>query len=95
MILLSQKHFKNIVQQVQLHSFDEYYDIWNDERFIISDEMNKQGDRVYKFYRNCFRYNQINLKIQDILTAILKFSTPMLHIAMVIHLIQMRMETSY
>lgn len=64
--LLSQKHFKNIVQQVQLHSFDEYYDIWNDERFIISDEMNKQGDRVYKFYRNCFRYNQINLKIQDI-----------------------------
>ena len=93
--LLSQKHFKNIVQQVQLHSFDEYYDIWNDERFIISDEMNKQGDRVYKFYRNCFRYNQINLKIQDILTAILKFSTPMLHIAMVIHLIQMRMETSY
>ncbi|MEJ7534097.1 DEAD/DEAH box helicase [Staphylococcus hominis] len=64
--LLSQKHFKNNIQQVQLHSFDEYYDIWNDERFIISDEMNKQGDRVYRFYRNCFRYNQINLKIQDI-----------------------------
>lgn len=67
--LLSQKHFKNNVQQVQLHSFDEYYDIWNDERFIISDEMNIQGDRVYKFYRNCFRYNQINLKIQDIFTS--------------------------
>lgn len=64
--LLSQKHFKNNIQQVQLHSFDEYYDIWNDERFIISDEMNKQGDRVYRFYRNCFRYNQINLKIQDV-----------------------------
>ena len=52
--LLSQKHFKNNVQQVQLHSFDEYYDIWNDERFIISDEMNIQGDRVYNFIETVF-----------------------------------------
>ena len=52
--LLSQKHFKNNVQQVQLHSFDEYYDIWNDERFIISDEMNIQETAYINFIETVF-----------------------------------------
>ncbi|PTU87980.1 ATPase [Staphylococcus pasteuri] len=63
---LSEEHFKNGNKQTQLQAFNEYFDIWNEERFVISDEKRKEGNRIFKFYRNCFRYNEINLKIQDI-----------------------------
>ncbi len=63
---LSEEHFKNGNKQTQLQTFNEYFDIWNEERFVISDEKRKSGEIIFKFYRNCFRYNEINLKIQDI-----------------------------
>lgn len=59
-------HFKNECKQKQLQSFNKYFDIWKDHRFIISDEKKVKGERIFKFYRHCFRYNEINLKIQDI-----------------------------
>ncbi len=64
--VLPANHFKNYCKQTQLQSFDEYFDIWNDCRFVISDEKKEKGARIFKFYRHCFRYNEINLKIQDI-----------------------------
>lgn len=64
--VLSANYFKNGRKQTQLQSFNEYFDIWNDDRFIISDNKKKTGSMVFKFYRNCFYYNEINLKIQDI-----------------------------
>lgn len=64
--ILPANHFKNECKQTQLQSFDEYFDIWNDFRFIISNEKKKKGERIFKFYRYCFRYNEINLKIQPI-----------------------------
>lgn len=63
---LSKDHFKYGEKQTQLRIFDEYSDIWNDERFVISDDKREKGERVFKFYRYCFYYNEINLKIQDI-----------------------------
>ncbi|MFB2003660.1 DEAD/DEAH box helicase [Staphylococcus aureus] len=63
---LSEEHFKNGNKQTQLQTFNEYFDIWNEERFVISDEKRKSGEIIFKFYRNCFRYNEINLRIQDI-----------------------------
>lgn len=64
--ILSAEHFKNGAKQAQLQSFDEYFEIWNAERFIISEEKSETGELIFKFYRHCFRYNEINLKIQDI-----------------------------
>lgn len=64
--ILSAEHFKNGTKQAQLQSFDEYFEIWNDERFIISEEKSEIGEIIFKFYRHCFRYSEINLKIQDI-----------------------------
>ncbi|XXS42151.1 hypothetical protein ACSE35_08615, partial [Staphylococcus aureus] len=32
--ILSAEHFKNGAKQAQLQSFDEYFEIWNAERFI-------------------------------------------------------------
>lgn len=64
--ILSAENFKNGAKQAQLQSFDEYFEIWNDERFIISEEKSEIGEIIFKFYRHCFRYNEINLKIQDI-----------------------------
>src|SRR5699024_12832864 len=59
-------HFKNECKKKQLQSFNKYFDIWKDHRFIISDENKVKGERIFKFYRHCIRYNEINLKIQDI-----------------------------
>ncbi|MCG7338849.1 DNA2/NAM7 family helicase [Staphylococcus sp. ACRSN] len=64
--VLSSNHFKNGRKQTKLQSFNEYFDIWNDNRFIVSDEKKKTGNIIFKFYRHCFYYNKINLKIQDI-----------------------------
>lgn len=64
--VLSANYFKNGRKQTQLQSFNEYFDIWNDDRFIISGNKKKTGSMVFKFYRHCFYYNEINLKIQDI-----------------------------
>ncbi len=60
--ILSAEHFKNGAKQAQLQSFDEYFEIWNAERFIISEEKSETGELIFKFYRHCFRYNEINLK---------------------------------
>lgn len=64
--VLPANHFKNDCKQIQLQSFDEYFEIWNDFRFIISHEKKEKGERIFKFYRHCFRYNEINLKIQSV-----------------------------
>ena len=88
---LSEEHFKNGNKQTQLQTFNEYFDIWNEERFVISDEKRKSGEIIFKFYRNCFRYNEINLRIQDIFNSHSEILILTQHIVMVIHLILMRM----
>ncbi|PHK50110.1 DEAD/DEAH box helicase [Staphylococcus edaphicus] len=73
---LSANHFRNESKQKQLQSFNEYFDIWMDKRFIISNEKKVKGKRIFKFYRNCFRYKEINLKIQDIFDSHLEIYNP-------------------
>jgi len=73
---LSADHFSNDRKQKQLQSFNEYFDVWMDNRFIISNEKNVKGKRIFKFYRNCFRYNEINLKIQDIFNSYSEIYNP-------------------
>ncbi len=53
--ILSAEHFKNGAKQAQLQSFDEYFEIWNAERFIISEEKSETGELIFKFYRHCFQ----------------------------------------
>ena len=47
--VLSANYFKNGRKQTQLQSFNEYFDIWNDDRFIISDNKKKTGSMVLSF----------------------------------------------
>ncbi|HDJ5591361.1 TPA: hypothetical protein PQX02_002694, partial [Staphylococcus aureus] len=46
--ILLAENFKNGAKQAQLQSFDEYFEIWNDERFIISEEKSEIGEIIFK-----------------------------------------------
>ncbi len=47
--ILSAEHFKNGAKQAQLQSFDEYFEIWNSERFIISEKNQRLGNLYLNF----------------------------------------------
>lgn len=63
---LPKSNFQNNEQQKQLQSFDDYYDIWNDERYTIAEQSQKYGKRIFRLYRNCFYYKEIDKEIQNI-----------------------------
>lgn len=52
--ILLAENFKNGAKQAQLQSFDEYFEIWNDERFIISEEKSEIGEIIFKFLQTLF-----------------------------------------
>lgn len=63
---LSKGNFQNNEQQKQLQSFEDYYDIWNDERYKIAEQPQKYGKRIFRLYRNCFYFKEIDKEIQNI-----------------------------
>lgn len=63
---LPKGNFQNNEQQKQLQSFEDYYDIWNDERYKIAEQPQKYGKRIFRLYRNCFYFKEIDKEIQNI-----------------------------
>lgn len=63
---MQKSNFLNGEKQKRLQSFASYYDIWNDERFKIAEEDKKNGKRIFRLYRNCFMFKEIDKEIRNI-----------------------------
>ncbi|WP_301420921.1 DEAD/DEAH box helicase [Mammaliicoccus lentus] len=64
--VLNKSVFLNNENQEKLQSFPSYYDIWNADKFKLSERAKSNGKLSFRLYRNCFMYKEIDEEIRDI-----------------------------
>ena len=64
--VLHKNVFLNSENQEKLQSFSSYYDIWRDNRFKISESAKRNGKIIFRLYRNCLMYQEIDETIRNI-----------------------------
>ncbi|WP_436871851.1 hypothetical protein [Mammaliicoccus sciuri] len=64
--VLNKSVFLNNENQEKLQSFPSYYDIWNADKFKLSERAKNNGKLNFRLYRNCFMYKEIDGEIRDI-----------------------------
>lgn len=64
--VLNKSVFLNNENQEKLQSFPSYYDIWNADKFKLSERAKNNGKLNFRLYRNCFMYKEIDEEIRDI-----------------------------
>lgn len=89
---LPKSNFQNNEQQKQLQSFDDYYDIWNDERYTIAEQSQNTVKEYFVYIEIAFTIKKLIKKFKIFLTITQKFSTQMKSVVMAIHSKLMKME---
>lgn len=64
--VLNKSVFLNNENQEKLQSFPSYYDIWNADKFKLSERAKNNGKLSFRLYRNCFMYKEIDEEIRNI-----------------------------
>ena len=73
-------------------SFDDYYDIWNDERYTVQSNLKNTVKEYFVYIEIAFTIKKLIKKFKIFLTITQKFSTQMKSVVMAIHSKLMKME---